>query len=47
MQWTSCSVQFSLGGRLPDGSYFLYTDEGKVHQLRSVGGKWHFLAIAA
>jgi hypothetical protein len=45
MQWTQCSVRCS--GRLPDGTYFLYTDEGKVHQLKSTGGKWHCLAIAA
>jgi hypothetical protein len=45
MHWTQCSVRCS--GRLPDGTYFLYTDEGKVHQLKSTGGKWHCLAIAA
>ena len=47
MQWTNCSVHFSHPGRLPDGRYFLYTDEGKVHQLQSIDGKWHCLAMAA
>jgi hypothetical protein len=47
VQWTKCHVSFSHGGHFPDGHYFLYTDEGKVHQLRSVNGKWHCLAMAA
>ena len=47
MKWTKCSVQFSDTGRVPDGSYFLYTDDGKVHQLKSIDGKWHCLAMAA
>jgi len=47
MQWTKCSVRFSHAGLFPDGSYFLYTDEGKVLQLKSIDGKWHFLAMAA
>ena len=45
MQWTQCSVHSS--GKLPEGTYFLYTDEGQVHQVRSTNGKWHYLAIAA
>lgn len=47
MQWTKCSVRLADAGRVPDGSYFLYTDEGKVHQLKSIDGKWHCLAMAA
>ena len=47
MQWTKCSVRFSDAGGVPDGSYFLYTDDGKVHQLKSVDGKWQCLAMAA
>ena len=35
------SVRLENVGRIPDGNYFLYTDEGKVHQLRSINGKWH------
>jgi hypothetical protein len=47
MRWTKCSVHFPQPGRVPDGSYFLYTDDGKVHQLKSIDGKWHCLATAA
>ena len=46
-KWTKCSVRLPDGRRLPDGSYFLYTDEGKVHQLKATDGKWHYLAVAA
>lgn len=45
--WAKCSVHFGGAGQVPDGSYFLYTDEGKVHQLKSTDGKWHYLAVAA
>lgn len=45
--WAKCSVQLADGGRVPDGTYFLYTEEGKVHQLKSTDGKWHCLAVAA
>ena len=47
MHWTKCSVHFPDAGRVPDGSYFLYTDEGQVHQLKSIEGKWLYLAMAA
>ena len=47
MRWTKCYVRFSRAGKLPDGSYFLYTDEGRVHQLKSVDGSWQCLAVAA
>ncbi len=48
MQWAKCSVDFEGGaGRLPDGNYFLYTDQGKVLQLKASDGKWHYLAVAA
>jgi hypothetical protein len=46
-KWAKCSVQLEGAGQLPDGSYFLYTDEGQVHQLKSAAGKWHCLNIAA
>ena len=45
--WAKCSVQLADGGRVPDGTYFLYTEEGKVLQLKSTDGKWHCLAVAA
>jgi len=47
MQWTRCSVHLPDDGQLPDGSYFLYTDDGKVHQLKTIDGKWQCLAMAA
>jgi hypothetical protein len=47
MQWTKCSVRSPHGGLFPDGHYFLYTDEGKVIQLKSIKGKWQCLATAA
>lgn len=47
MQWADCSVHCPNAGRLPDGAYFLYTDEGIVHQLKSIDGKWRCLAMAA
>jgi hypothetical protein len=47
MLWAKCSIDFEKAGQVPDGSYFLYTDEGKVHQLKSTDGKWHYLAVAA
>jgi hypothetical protein len=47
MEWTKCSVHPFGAGRLPDGSYFLYAEEGKVHQIKSIDGKWHCLAMAA
>jgi hypothetical protein len=28
-------------------AYFLYTDDGRVHQLKSIGGEWRYLAVAA
>jgi hypothetical protein len=46
-RWTTCSVRLVEGGTIPNGSYFLYTDEGKVLQLRSIEGKWQYLAVAA
>ena len=47
MRWMKCSVRLSDAGRVPDGSYFLYADDGKVHQLKSIDGTWHCLAAAA
>ncbi len=44
-RWAKCSLRFAQ--RIPDGSYFLYADDGRVHQLKSVDGEWHYLAVAA
>jgi len=46
-QWAKCSVQPISTARVPDGRYFLYTEDGKVRQLKSVDGKWQYLAMAA
>jgi hypothetical protein len=46
-KWTKCSIDFHASGRVPDGEYFLYTEEGRVHQLKSVEGKWQYLDKAA
>ena len=46
-RWAKCSIR-SVGSRVfPDGYYFLHTDEGKIHQLKVIGGVWHCLALAA
>lgn len=45
-QWTECSVRSPHAHRIPDGEYFLHPDEGKVTQMKSVAGKWQFLAVA-
>ena len=47
LAWINCSVRLPHAGQLPDGSYFLYTEEGKVFQLKSIAGKWRCLAMAA
>ena len=46
-RWASCSVRLVDAGTIPNGTYFLYTDAGKVLQLRSIDGKWHYLAVVA
>jgi hypothetical protein len=46
-RWAKCSVRFTHAQRVPDGSYFLYTDDGRAHQLKSIGGEWRYLAVAA
>ena len=40
-------VNFERGGSVPDGSYFLYTDEGRVHQLKATENEWLYLEVAA
>ena len=44
-QWLRCSVR-SLSGLIPNGNYFLYPDEGGVHQVKYANGKWLFLSAA-
>jgi hypothetical protein len=45
-RWTKCSVRSSHAHFIPDGTYFLHTDDGRVHQLKSHSGEWEFLAAA-
>ena len=46
-RWTKCSLSPANAHRIPEGSYFLHTDEGRVHQVKSIDGQWHYLAPAA
>ena len=46
-RWVKCVLQPEHVQRIPEGSYFLHSDDGKIHQLRSIGGEWHYLAVAA
>ncbi|MGB0034424.1 MAG: hypothetical protein WBP79_03005 [Candidatus Acidiferrales bacterium] len=46
-RWEKCSLRSASAQRIPDGSYFLHADDGRVHQLKSVDGRWQFLAVAA
>lgn len=46
-RWAKCSVRSAHAQRFPDGTYFLHADDGRVHQLKAIGGKWHCLALAA
>jgi hypothetical protein len=43
-QWTKCSVHLAGAGLIPNGRYFLYADEGGVHQLELTNGQWYYLA---
>jgi len=45
-QWAKCLIRSSQKRIFPDGHYFLRTDEGRVHQLKVIGGVWHCLALA-
>jgi len=46
-QWTKCLVTLAGSGMIPNGRYFLYADEGGVHQLEFSNGQWYYLAAAA
>jgi hypothetical protein len=45
-RWTKCSLVPANSHRIPEGRYFLHTDEGKVHQVKWIDGQWHYLAPA-
>jgi hypothetical protein len=45
-RWTKCSIRSSQAQFIPDGTYFLHADDGRVHQLKSTDGEWEFLTAA-
>jgi hypothetical protein len=45
-RWAKCQVKSQHARQIPDGTYFLHADEGRVHQLKSKDGKWEYLAAA-
>lgn len=47
VRWTKCSVHLAGAGLIPNGRYFLYADEGGVHQLEFTNGQWYYLSAAA
>jgi hypothetical protein len=44
-RWTRCSIRAAHHHPIPDGSYFLHADDGRVHQLKAVDGEWMYLAV--
>ena len=46
-RWVKCSLRPENVQRIPEGTYYLHSDDGKIHQLRSIGGAWEYLAVAA
>ncbi len=45
-RWDKCSLRSANAQCIPDGSYFLHTEDGKVHQVECVHGQWRFLVPA-
>ncbi|MGH9717160.1 MAG: hypothetical protein ACRD4R_10600 [Candidatus Acidiferrales bacterium] len=45
-RWAKCRIRPAQKRIFPDGFYFLRTEEGRVHQLKVIGGVWHCLALA-
>ena len=43
--WTKCSVRSAHHHPIPDGSYFLHGDDGRVVQMKSQNGQWQYLAM--
>lgn len=46
-RWVKCALLPEHVQRIPEGTYFLHSDDGRIHQLRSVDGQWQYLAAAA
>ena len=45
MRWMKCSVRSPHAHFIPDGSYFLHSDDGRVRQLKSTDGVWQYLSL--
>ena len=45
MRWMKCSVRSPHAHFIPDGSYFLHSDDGRVRQLKSIDGEWQYLSL--
>ena len=45
-RWAECSVRPANAQRIPEGSYYLHTDHGRVHQVKCIDGQWLYLASA-
>lgn len=46
-RWAKCSLRPTTARQIPDGTYFLHAEDGRVHQLKSDGGTWQCLTVAA
>jgi hypothetical protein len=46
-RWVKCALLPEHVQRIPEGTYFLHSDDGRIHQLRSIDGQWHYLSVAA
>jgi hypothetical protein len=46
-RWAKCSLRGANVPQIPAGTYFLYTEDGRVHQVKAIDGQWHYLAVAA
>lgn len=44
-RWAKCRIRPAQKRIFRDGFYFLRTDEGRVYQLKVIGGEWHCLAL--
>src|ERR1700722_19871829 len=42
-RWGKCSLRLANSQRIPDGIFFLRADDGKVHQVKRVNGRWRYL----
>ena len=45
-RWTKCSLRSANDRHIPEGTYFLHTEDGKVHHVKCESGQWQCLAPA-